>query len=107
MSANAMGLVRVISPETDTELAAIVEMLEAREVPCFVSSTRPGAGRAGAQGRVNKPRTVLVPAARLAEAARLIGALQGMRAAHGCAAPQSPSGRLRALVGFFTKRRSR
>jgi hypothetical protein len=103
MSANAIDLVRVISPDTETELAAIVDMLEAREVPCFVSSPRPGAGRGGVSGRVNKPRTILVPAARLTEALALIGALQGTPAAHGRAAPKPFSGRLRALVSFFTR----
>lgn len=103
MSANAIGLVRVISTDTETELAAIVDMLEAREVPCFVSSPRPGAGPRGVTGGVKKPRTILVPAARLAEAVALIGALQGTRAAHGCAALKPSSGRLRALVSFLTK----
>ena len=107
MSANAVGLVRVISPDTDTELAAIVDMLEAREVPCFVSNPRPGAGPRGVSGRVNKPRTILVPAARLPEALALIGALQGTRAEHGFAAPKSSSGRLRALMSFFTRGRLR
>ena len=41
MSAEAVSLVRVLSPDTDTELAASVEMLEAREVPCFVSHAAP------------------------------------------------------------------
>jgi hypothetical protein len=104
MSANAVGLVRVISPDTETELAAIVDMLEAREVPCFVTNPRPGPR--GVSGRVDKPRTILVPAARLAEAVALIGALQGTGAAHGCAAPKPSSGRLRALVrSLFTRRR--
>lgn len=105
MSANAVGLVRVISTDKETELAAIVDMLEAREVPCFVSNPRPGAGPRGVAGGVSKPRTILVPAARLAEAVALIGALQGTRAVHGRAAPEASSGRLRALVSFFTRGR--
>ena len=107
MSANAVGLVRVISTDTETELAAIIDMLEAREVPCFVSSPRPGAGSRGVAGGGNKRQTILVPAARLAEAVALIGALKGTRAAHGGAAPKPFSGRLRALVSLFARGRPR
>ena len=103
MSADAVGLVRVISPDTDTELAAIVDMLEARQVPCFVSNPRPGPGPRSVAGRAGKPRTILVPAARLAEAVALIGALQGAPAVRGCIAPEPSPGRLRALVRFFTR----
>lgn len=93
-----MSLVRVFSPDTDTELVTIVEMLEAREVPCFVYSSRTGSISSGTPGRVSKPRAILVPAARLAEAVELIRSLQGSGASHGDVARHPASSWLRALV---------
>lgn len=115
MSAEAVSLVRVLSPDTDTELAAIVEMLEAREVPCFVSHARSGRGSSGRPARVSKPRAILVPAAKLAEAVAIIEDRHGSRAACDGGAREPSLGWLHALVRFhantlsavFTLRRRR
>jgi hypothetical protein len=98
MSAEALGLVRVLSPHTDTELAAIVEVLEARQVPCFVSQVRSGTGHSGRQGPVSKPRAILVPAAKLAEALAILGDLPGSQAACDGGAREPTFGWLYALV---------
>ena len=74
-------LVGVVSPDTETELTAIVEMLEAHDVPCFVCDARPGWVSSGVHGYVRKPRTIMVPRTRMAEVASLIGDLEGSRAA--------------------------
>src|SRR5215471_8545678 len=74
-------LVKVISPHTEAELAAIVELLEAHEVPCFVYDAPLNGVSSGVHGCVRKPRTLMVPATRVAEAMDLIGALKSPRAA--------------------------
>jgi hypothetical protein len=84
-----VSLVRVFSPDTEAELATIVELLEAREVPCFVGSARLAA---------RSSATILVPAERLAEALELIGQLLGSCAAYGGVARDRPSDRFRARL---------
>jgi len=69
-------LVGVLSPDTDAELTAIVEMLEAHDVPCFVCDARPGSVSSGVHGYVRKPRTIMVPRTRVAEVAALMGDLK-------------------------------
>ena len=91
-------LVRVVSPDTEAELAAIVEMLEAHQVPCFVCDTRLGRVPSGVYERVRKPRIVMVPGARVAEAAALIGDLKSSRAAPDDVAHKHLPSRLYALV---------
>jgi hypothetical protein len=76
-------LVRVVSSDTEAELTAIVEMLEAHEVPCFVCDARLGWVSNGVHAGVRKPRIVMVPGTPVAEAAALIGDLKSSRA--GCA----------------------
>lgn len=94
-------LVRVISPDTEAELAAIVEMLEAHEVPCFVCDARLDGISSGVRGCVRKPRAVMVPGTRVAEAVDLIGALKSSRTAHDDVARNPLSSRLGALVRFI------
>lgn len=91
-------LVGVLSPDTDAELTAIVEMLEAHDVPCFVCDARPGSVSSAVHGYVRKPRTIMVPRTRVAEVAALMGDLKSSRAAHGDVAGNHSSSRLHALV---------
>jgi hypothetical protein len=91
-------LVRVVSPETEAELAAIVELLEAHEVPCFVCDTRLSWVPSGVQGGVRKPQVVMVPGCLVAEAAALIGSLKSSRAACNDVTRKLFPSRLRALV---------
>ena len=90
--------VAVVWPDTEAELAAIVEMLEAHEVPCFVCDACLSWVSGGVHGRVRKPRTIMVPGTQVAEAADLILELKGSRAAHDDVARKHLSSRLRALV---------
>ena len=94
-------LVKVVSPDTEAELTAIVEMLEAHEVPCFVCDARLGWDSSGVHGRVRKPRVVMVPGTRVAEAAALIGKLMSSHAAREDGARKHLSSRLCALVRFI------
>ena len=91
-------LVGVVTPDTEAELAAIVEMLEAHGVPCFVCDPRLGWVSSGAHGGVRRPRTIMVPRIRMAEVARLIGDLKSSRAAHDDVARNHLLSRLCALV---------
>lgn len=71
-----MSLVRIFTSRTATELEAIISVLEARAVPCFVrdnvitSRTNPG------QLLRRACSTLLVPAEHVPKAVQLIGALQ-------------------------------
>jgi hypothetical protein len=94
-------LVRVVSPDTEAELAAIVEMLEAHEVPCFVCDARLGWVSSGVHGCVRKPRIVMVPGTRVAEAAALLADLKSSRAGRDDVARKHFSSRLCALVRFI------
>jgi hypothetical protein len=94
-------LVGVVSPDTEAELAAIVEMLEAHQVPCFVGEARLGWVSGGVHGGVRKPRIVMVPGTRVAEAAALIGDLKSSGAARDEVARKHLSSRLCALVRFI------
>ena len=104
-----MRLVDVFSPTTDEEVLAIVALLERREVPCFVHTTRVSSPSSAVQVRARKPRTIMVPAERSAEAVKLISQLRAPCGAHG-AAPRRPSSRrLRILFdlligGWFVPR---
>ena len=70
-----MRLVSVFSPATDGEQLAIIELLEALEVPCFVQSTSAGSPSSAVLG-AQLPRTILVPAQHSAEALRLSAGLR-------------------------------
>jgi hypothetical protein len=94
-------LVRVVSPDTEAELTAVVEMLEAREVPCFVGDARQGWVSSGVHGCVRKRQVVMVPATRVAEAAALIGDLMSSQAAREGGAREHGSSRLCALLRFI------
>jgi hypothetical protein len=93
-------LVRVVSPDTEAELAEIVAMLEAHEVPCFVCDSRMGWVPSGVHGGVRKPRIVMVQGTRVAEAAALIGDFKCSRAACDDVVRKHLPSRLYALVRF-------
>jgi hypothetical protein len=96
MTVERVRLVRVSAPDTEAELVAIVETLEAFGVPCFVSN--PSAGSPVGQGRARKLRNIMVSQERLSAALEIIGMLQRSPAAHADPACNPWSGRLRALV---------
>lgn len=76
-------LVEVVSPDTEAELTAIVDMLEAHDVPCFVRDARPGWVSSGLHGYIRQPLKIMVPRTRVAEVAGLIeGHLKNSRAVH-------------------------
>src|SRR3974377_2208913 len=93
-----MSLVSVFWPETDRELEAIVDLLEAHAVPCFVDSVSAGLRLSGMQVRARKPRTVIVAAERAVEALALIRHLRRAGDVSCTDAWNSRTTRLRALI---------
>ena len=91
-------LVGVATSYTEADLAAIVELLEAHDVPCFVRDARLPWVTSGVHVCVGRPRTIMVPRTRVAKAAGLIGDLKRSRAAHDGVAHNHLSSRLRALI---------
>jgi hypothetical protein len=94
-------LVRVVSPDTEAELALVAEMLEAHGIPCFVRDARLGWVSGGMHEYVRNPRIVMVPGTRVAEATGLIQHLKSSRAASEDVARKHLSSQLRALVRFI------
>lgn len=94
-----MRLVSVFTPTTDEDILAIVALLEAREVPCFVHDTRARSPSSGMQVRARRPRTIMVPAERSDEAVQLIAHMHASRGpGHGAAGRLSWWSKLRSLI---------
>ena len=96
-----MRLVSVFSPTTEEEVLAIVALLEAREVPCFVQGTSARSASPGMEVRARPPRTVMVPADRSAEAVELISQVRTSCGAHHAVARLRRSSKLRSLIDFI------
>jgi hypothetical protein len=94
-----MTLVRVLSPDTEPELVAVVAMLEAHEIPCFVHNHAFGSLYPGPQINAYNTRSIMVAEENVPDAIELIREFQ----AHpGSAQPRpTPSGRLRNLIEFL------
>ena len=96
-----VSLIRLISPESDPEILAIVAMLEAHEIPCFVRGGGMGGLFPGVQINAYNTRTIMVPEENAAAALDLVREFQSQ------APPQSedvklkPKGRLRNLFEFL------
>ena len=71
-----MSLVSIFTSRTATELEAIVTVLEARAVPCFVRDNASTSRANPWQFPARSVSTVLVPAEHVTVAVELIGALQ-------------------------------
>jgi hypothetical protein len=71
-----MRLVSIFTSRTATELEAIVTVLEARAVPCFVRDNAITSRTNPWQLQARSVITVLVPAEHVSVAVELIGALQ-------------------------------
>jgi hypothetical protein len=101
MSLERVSLVRVSSPDTQAELATIVDTLEAFGIPCFVDNS--GGGSRSMRGPVHKPPIVMVPQERLTAALELIRVHRRAHAAHGDAARLPWLGSLRALLRLMAR----
>jgi hypothetical protein len=71
-----VGLVKVLSPDAEPELIAVVAMLEAHSIPCFVQNAGFGSLYPGPQIGAFNARAIMVPEEKAAEALELIGDFQ-------------------------------
>jgi hypothetical protein len=72
-----MALVRVFSPQTESEVAVIAALLEAHEIPVFVHNRNFGSLLPGLQINAYNSQSIMVPEERVADAVEL---LAGFRA---------------------------
>jgi len=68
-----VGLVKVLSPDTEPELLAVVAMLEAHEIPCFVQNAGLGSLFPGPPIGAFNRRAIMVAEEKAREALELIG----------------------------------
>ena len=67
-----MGLVKVLSPDTEPELVAVVAMLEAHEIPCFVQNAGFGSLYPGPPIGAFGGRSIMVAEDKVTDALELI-----------------------------------
>lgn len=67
-----MGLVEIHSPDTEPELLAVVAMLEAHEIPCFVRNAGFGSLYPGPPIGAFNARAIMVAEEKVTEALELI-----------------------------------
>ena len=91
-----MAFVRILSPDSEPELLAVVALLEAHEIPCFVHNAGFGALYPGPQIPAYNTRAVMVPEEQASEALELLRDFQSQPS--DLRLDLRPSGRLRALI---------
>jgi hypothetical protein len=95
-----VALVRVFSPEAEADLVAVVAMLEAHDIPCFVHGAGFGSLYPGPQIYGYNTRAIMVSEENAAAALELIRDFDSQPGdLH--AGPRPPSGRLRTLIEFL------
>jgi hypothetical protein len=67
-----MALVRVFSPQTESEVAVVTAMLEAREIPVFVHNRNLGSLLPGLQINAYNTQSIMVPEECAADAIELL-----------------------------------
>ena len=67
-----MSYVRVFNPNTESELAVVVAMLEAHEIPCFTHGRNIGSIYPGIQINAFNTQSVMVPEEHVQDALELI-----------------------------------
>jgi hypothetical protein len=93
-----MALVRLLSPETDSEILAIVAMLDAYEIPSFVRGGGFGGLFPGVQINAFNTRDIMVPEEKAADALELLRDFQSQPSAPEGDLKPKRSGRLRNLL---------
>jgi hypothetical protein len=71
-----VGLVKVLSPDTEPELVAVVAMLEAHGIRCLVQNAGFGSLYPGPPIGAFNGRAIMVPEEKATEARELIGAFK-------------------------------
>jgi len=91
-----MALVRILSPDSEPELLAVVALLEAHEIRCFVHNAGFGALYPGPQIHAYNTRAIMVPEEQVSEALEILRDFQSQPS--DLHLEPKPSGRLRALI---------
>jgi hypothetical protein len=92
-----VALVRLLSPESDSEIATIVAMFDAHEIPCFVRGAGFGGLFPGVQINAYNTRDIMVPEEKAADALELLRDFQSRPSAPEDDVTPKRSGRLRNL----------
>jgi Putative prokaryotic signal transducing protein len=92
-----VALVSLLSPESDSEIVAIVAMLDAHEIPSFVRGGGFGGLFPGVQVNAFNTRDIMVPEEKLAAALELVRDFQSQPSAPEQDAAPKGWGRLRNL----------
>jgi hypothetical protein len=93
--------VRLVSPESDPEIVAIVAMLEAHGVPCFVRGGGFGGLFPGVQINAYNTRDIMIPAEQTATALALLEDFRSRPLDPEKNVRPRESGRLRNLLEFL------
>ena len=104
-----MALVRLVSPESDPEIVAIVAMLEAHGIPCYVRGGGFGGLFPGVQINAYNTRDIMIPDEQTAAALELLKDFQSRPPEPEANLKPKSSGRLRnlfelLLFGWFVPR---
>jgi Putative prokaryotic signal transducing protein len=91
-----VALVNIFRPSTEPELIAVVAMLEAHEIPCFVHNAGFGGLYPGPQIDLYNSRVVMIPEEKRSLALQLISEFQGPSTTVNTS--HSSSSKLRAFV---------
>jgi hypothetical protein len=94
-----VALVNIFRPSTEPELIAVVAMLEAHEIPCFVHNAGFGALYPGPQIDLYNARAVMIPEEKKSLALQLISEFQGPSPTLGMS--PSTSSKFRAFLEMF------
>jgi len=104
-----VALVRLVSPESDPEIVAIVAMLEAHGIPCYVRGGGFGGLFPGVQINAYNTRDIMIPEEQTAAALELLKDFQSRAPEPEVNVSPPKSGRLRNLLelllfGWFVPR---
>jgi len=104
-----VALVRLVSPDSDPEIVAIVAMLEAHGIPCYVRGGGFGGLFPGVQINAYNTRDIMIPEEQTAAALELLKDFQSRPADPEESVAPRKSGRLRNLLeillfGWFVPR---
>ena len=96
-----MALVRVLSPESQSEIVAVVAMLEGHDIPCLVHNAGFGGLFPGPQINAYNTRAIMVPEEKAAEALELIKEYQSQPSERAESAKAKTWGKVRNIFEFF------
>jgi len=94
-----MALVRVLSPQSESEIAVVTSLLEAHDIPVFVHGRHLGSLLPGLQIGSYNTQSIMVPEECVADALELLTEFQ--RSDPGTSAPLRGRDRLRIVLEGF------